>query len=77
MVTDYFLKKEAIHLSRNIVWEPLFYVKVALMLESRAVANFSQILSRGALSLHGNVAGSWLQCTAYSSDTLRGSSTLN
>jgi len=46
-----FLKKEAIHLSRNIVWEPLFYVKVAVMLESRAVANLSQILSRGAFTL--------------------------
>jgi len=38
-------------LSRNIVWESLFYVTVAAMLESRAVANLSQILSRDALTL--------------------------
>ena len=56
----------------------LYKFKVAVSCESRAVAILSQILSRGALSLsvshslHGNVAGSWLQSTVYSSATRPG-----
>ena len=63
-----YLKKETLHLSQNIDWEPLLYVKVTVILESRAAANLSQILSRGALTLtswqrRGARADLTAQCT--------------
>jgi len=57
-------------LSRNIVWEPLFYIQVTVARESRTVANLSLRYCREALSLSLSLfmatlrgAGYRAQCT--------------